>query len=115
MGTSIIILTYNKLEYTKKCIESIRKYTKDEEYEIIIVDNNSTDGTRSWIENQNDIKSILNKENVGFPAGCNMGIKISKKENDILLLNNDTIVTINWLSNLKNVYTVQITLELLVL
>lgn len=101
MGTSIIILTYNKLEYTKKCIESIRKYTKDEEYEIIIVDNNSTDGTRSWIENQNDIKSILNKENVGFPAGCNMGIKISKKENDILLLNNDTIVTINWLSNLK--------------
>lgn len=101
MGTSIIILTYNKLEYTKKCIESIRKYTKDEEYEIIIVDNNSTDGTRSWIENQNDIKSILNKENVGFPAGCNMGIKISKKENDILLLNNDTIVTINWISNLK--------------
>ena len=58
MGTSIIILTYNKLEYTKKCIESIRKYTKDEEYEIIIVDNNSIDDTRSWIENQNDIKSI---------------------------------------------------------
>ena len=44
MGTSIIILTYNNLEKTKLCLESIRKYTKEEVYEIIVVDNHSTDG-----------------------------------------------------------------------
>lgn len=101
MGTSIVILTYNKLEYTKKCIESIRKYTKNEEYEIIIVDNNSTDGTNKWIKEQEDIKGIFNDKNEGFPEGCNIGINNSKKDNDILLLNNDTIVSPNWLTKLR--------------
>ena len=101
MGISIVILTFNKFEYTKRCIESVREHTKDEEYEIIIVDNNSSDNTRKWLSGEKDLKVILNKENVGFPSGCNIGIKESKKENDILLLNNDVIVTNNWLSNLK--------------
>lgn len=101
MATSIIILTFNKLEFTKKCIESIRKYTKNQSYEIIVVDNNSTDGTVQYLKSQADLKVIDNKQNVGFPKGCNLGIGISKKENDILLLNNDTIVTSNWLENLN--------------
>ncbi|WP_278279564.1 glycosyltransferase [Clostridium sp. DMHC 10] len=46
MKTSIIILTYNGLKYSKNCIESIRKYT-EKDYEIIVVDNNSTDGTKN--------------------------------------------------------------------
>ncbi len=53
-----------------------------------------------------DIKVILNDENLGFPGGCNVGINAAEKENDILLLNNDTIVTPRWLENLKNVYIV---------
>ncbi|MEW8956926.1 glycosyltransferase [Clostridium sp.] len=101
MGTSIIILTHNQLNYTKICIDSIRQYTKDEDYEIIIVDNNSTDETRAWLEENKDLKVILNNENMGFPKGCNQGIEIADKENDILLLNNDVIVTENWLSNLR--------------
>lgn len=100
--TSIIILTYNKLDYTKLCIDSIRKYTKTGTYEIIIVDNNSTDDTRLWLKEQKDIKVILNNENLGFPGGCNVGIKAAEKENDILLLNNDTILTPRWLENLNN-------------
>ena len=44
--TSIIILTYNNLMYNNKCVDSIRKYTKEDSYEMIVVDNNSTDGTR---------------------------------------------------------------------
>ncbi len=100
--TSIIILTYNKLDYTKLCIDSIRKYTKTGTYEIIIVDNNSTDDTRLWLKEQKDIKVILNNENLGFPGGCNVGIKAAEKENDILLLNNDTIVSPRWLENLNN-------------
>ena len=99
--TSIIILTYNNLEYTKKCLESIKKYTEKNSYEIIIVDNNSTDGTREYLKKEKNLKVILNDSNEGFPKGVNKGIKIANKENDILLLNNDTVVTTNWLKNLK--------------
>ena len=99
--TSIIILTYNHLDYTKDCIESIRKYTEENTYEIIIIDNDSTDDTKKWLKEQKDLKVIYNEENLGFPKGCNQGIKIANKDNDILLLNNDTIVTSNWLKNLK--------------
>jgi len=99
--TSIIILTYNNLIYNHICIDSIRKYTKENTYEIIVVDNNSTDGTREWLKEQKDIKAILNDENVGFPKGCNIGIVAADIENDILLLNNDTVVTPRWLDNLK--------------
>lgn len=99
MKTSIVILTFNQLDYTKECIDSIRKYTNKKEYEIIIVDNHSTDGTVPWLKKQKDIKTIYNKENVGFPKGCNQGIEISTGDN-ILLLNNDVIVTAKWLDNL---------------
>ncbi len=99
--TSIVILTYNNFNYTKDCIESIKKYTKKNSYEIIVVDNLSTDGTRDWLKKQKDLKVILNDENMGFPKGCNQGIEIANPDNDILLLNNDTIVTTNWLENLK--------------
>ncbi|MDR6883472.1 bifunctional glycosyltransferase family 2 protein/class I SAM-dependent methyltransferase [Bacillus sp. 3255] len=94
--TSIVILTYNKLEYTQACIESIRKFTQRGSYEVIIVDNNSTDGTREWLAEQTDLLTIFNSENVGFPKGCNQGIEVASGDN-IMLLNNDIIVTENWL------------------
>jgi GT2 family glycosyltransferase/tetratricopeptide (TPR) repeat protein len=99
MKTSIVIATYNKLEYTQQCIESIREFTPFGVYEIIIVDNHSTDGTLAWLKEQKDIRTIINEDNLGFPKACNQGIEISVGVN-ILLLNNDTIVTQNWLSNL---------------
>ena len=103
--TSIILLTYNKLEYTKICIESIRKFTPKGKYEIIVVDNNSNDGTLDWLKEQDDLKVIYNNYNAGFPKGCNQGIKISKGDS-ILLLNNDTVVTPNWLNILdKTLYS----------
>lgn len=101
MKTSIIILTYNKFDYTKQCIESIRQYTDRGSYEIIVVDNASTDETVEWLKQQEDIKLILNEVNNGFPKGCNQGIEISTGDS-ILLLNNDTVVTKNWLTNLTN-------------
>ena len=99
--TSIILLTYNNLEYTKACLESIYTYTEEGTYELIVVDNASTDGTREYLVNDSRIRVVFNKENVGFPKGCNQGIDLANPENDILLLNNDTIVTTNWLTNLK--------------
>lgn len=98
---SIIILTYNKLDYTKVCINSIKKYNSIDNCEIIIVDNNSTDGTVEWLKQQEGIKYILNKENKGFPAGCNQGIEIAAKNNDIFLLNNDTVIMPNSIFNLR--------------
>ncbi|RII34615.1 methyltransferase domain-containing protein [Clostridium chromiireducens] len=98
---SIIILTYNNLDYTKKCIESIKKFNKINNYEIVIVDNNSTDGTTEWLKQQKDIKYILNTENKGFPTGCNQGIEITETKNDIFLLNNDTVIMPNSIFNLR--------------
>ncbi|MGG4094775.1 glycosyltransferase [Paenibacillus lautus] len=99
MKTSIVILTHNQLDYTKLCIESIRKFTVTGSYELIVVDNASTDGTISWLNEQGDIRTIFNESNLGFPKGCNQGIAISTGDN-ILLLNNDTVVTERWLEQL---------------
>lgn len=97
--TSIVIVTYNQLGYTEQCVESIRRYTKPNTYEIIVVDNNSTDGTLEWLNKQNDIKVVRNTENKGYTIACNQGMRIAGEKN-ILLLNNDVFVTNNWLNNL---------------
>jgi O-antigen biosynthesis protein len=99
LKTSIIVLTYNGLPYTRTCIESIRTYTPPNDYEIIVVDNGSTDGTVQWLRAQSDLQVIYNKENAGFPKGCNQGMAMAKGDN-LLLLNNDTIVTSRWLDQL---------------
>jgi len=104
MKTSIIIPTYNGLHILIQCIERIRKHTP-EEYEIIVIDNNSDDGTVGYLKTQKDIKAVYNTENVGFARGCNQGIEIASGEN-ILFLNNDIIVTEGWLgSMLKLLYS----------
>ncbi|WP_102275743.1 glycosyltransferase [Cytobacillus massiliigabonensis] len=101
MKTSIIILTHNQLDMTIRCLESIRSNTS-EEIELIVIDNASTDGTIHYLKEQKDIKAIFNSENAGFPRGCNQGVNHASGEN-ILFLNNDTVVTPNWLENMLRV------------
>lgn len=108
---SIIILSYNGGEYTKNCIESIEK--SDRSYdEIIIVDNGSQDETiriLNEIVKENDkIKIYFQDKNLGFTKGNNVGIKKAKKNNDIILLNNDTkVITPNWIKKLnKEIYQI---------
>ncbi|MBP1711309.1 MAG: SAM-dependent methyltransferase and glycosyltransferase, partial [Deltaproteobacteria bacterium] len=100
--TSIVILTYNRLDHTKKCIRSIRKHTP-EPHEIIFLDNGSTDGTVKWLESQvkenNSYHLIKNEENRGVAKGRNQGINISQGE-FILLLDNDVIVSPGWLTGM---------------
>ncbi len=96
--TSIIIVTYNQLAYTQQCLDSIQMRT-DEPYELIFVDNGSTDGTVDYLKTFLDTHLIENKENRGFPAAVNQGIQVAKGDN-ILLLNNDTLVTTGWLQKL---------------
>lgn len=89
---SIVILSYNTYEMTRCCIESIRRNNVSSSYEIIVVDNASTDRSLEWLEQQEDVVLIKNSENRGFPYGCNQGIEAADSETDIMLLNNDTIL-----------------------
>ena len=98
---SIVILSYNNRQLTQQCIESIRETTPESAREIVIVDNNSQDDSVAYLRQQDDIVLVENDFNAGFPGGCNIGIKASKKENDIFLLNNDTILCANSLYTLR--------------
>ncbi|WP_373229490.1 glycosyltransferase family 2 protein [Cohnella sp.] len=95
---SIIIPTYNRLDLLQKCIASIRKYTEIP-YEIIVVDNASTDGTADWCMREK-LTFITLSRNEGFPVACNKGLRLSSGDT-LVLLNNDTLVTPCWLSNLS--------------
>jgi glycosyltransferase involved in cell wall biosynthesis len=99
--TSVIILTHNQLAYTRRCVDSILRYT-DEPYELIFVDNASTDGTATYLRTLEGAFVIANKENRGFPAAVNQGIQAAQGA-QILLLNNDTVVTTGWLRRLLRV------------
>ncbi len=96
--TSIVIVTHNQLEYTRQCLDSIRPMT-DEPYELIVVDNGSTDGTVEYLQGFADVRPILNRFNCGFPAAVNQGMAVATGR-QILLLNNDVIVTTGWLCRL---------------
>lgn len=96
--TSIIILTYNEIKYTRQCIESIRIFTEPS-YELVLVDNGSSDGTRELLLSLDGARVILNDANRGFAGGCNQGLSAAGGEN-IVLLNNDTVVTPFWLNNM---------------
>lgn len=96
--TSIVIVTHNELSYTQQCISSIRQFT-DEPYELVLVDNGSTDGTVEYLESVSGATVTVNRENRGFPAAANQGIRASRGR-QIMLLNNDTVVTTGWLRRL---------------
>jgi len=96
----ISILTWNKLELLRNCIESIFKNTRYPFYRICVFDQASTDGTREYLESLGDkIDVIHSPENIGFVLGNNQVFK-KYPDNDILLLNNDTLVTDGWLEAL---------------
>jgi len=96
--STIIIPTLNNLALTKNCLHSIRENTKAA-HRIIVVDNGSTDGTRNWLKSQPDILHILNVQNLGFGPAVNEGIFCADTPS-VVILNNDTLVSPNWLTNM---------------
>jgi GT2 family glycosyltransferase/ubiquinone/menaquinone biosynthesis C-methylase UbiE/glycosyltransferase involved in cell wall biosynthesis len=100
---SIIVITYNKLPFTRLCLESILRNTGYLNYEVIVADNKSTDGTQEYLQEMAgrcpNVSIILNPNNGGFAKANNQGIAKSTGE-WIVLLNNDTIVPPGWLSRL---------------
>jgi len=93
---SVVILNFNTLNLTKLCLESLKR-SKLGSYtiEIIVCDNESTDGTLEMVKKEfPDVVRIQNKGNIGFAAGNNPGIKKAKGRY-VLLLNSDTEVEPN--------------------
>ncbi len=99
---SIVMLTYNGLRHTKNCLEHLPRTTSH--YELVIVDNASTDGTRKFLKKCADsnprTKLLFNDENKGFASGCNQGVEAAHNEL-VCLLNNDTIPSPGWLDALR--------------
>ncbi len=100
---SIIILVYNQLELTRQCIESLYINIPIHSFELIIVDNGSEkevySSLLSYKLKHKNIQLIRNNENLNFAMGNNLGFSISNGSK-IIFLNNDTIVTKNWLNPL---------------
>ncbi len=104
LGASIIVTTYNQLPYTKMCLESIAAFVPAG-YELVVVDNASADGTREYLKGlaaaDPGMKVIFNRRNRGFPAAANQGLRAASKD-VLVLLNNDMVVSRNWMENLLN-------------
>jgi len=99
LKVSIILLNWNNPYDTVECIESLKEISYPN-YEIIVVDNNSTDDSIKELENIRNIQLIRNDSNLGFAGGNNVGIEYALKRSSdlILLLNNDTVVEKEFLS-----------------
>ncbi len=101
--TSLIILTYNNLPLTQQCLDSIIDYTIYPNFEIVVVDNCSSDNTPQYLQEfckqHSNIRIILNDSNHGFSAGMNQGIQSSDGDY-VVLMNNDVVVTPGWLGRL---------------
>src|SRR3972149_3945798 len=94
MQLSVVIVSYNTKELTLKCIDSVLANSSGLDIEIVVIDNNSTDGSVQGLRKLrvDKIKTVENSENLGFAKAVNQGIKLSSGEH-ILLLNSDCKLT----------------------
>jgi GT2 family glycosyltransferase len=96
---SIIIPHWNGVDVLAECLESLHKCTYPN-FEIIIVDNASSDGSPDWIEkNHPEVKLVRCDKNHGYAGGCNRGVPVAQGEY-LLFLNNDTIHDPGWIDPL---------------
>jgi len=99
---SVIIPVFNKLELTRTCIRSIHDHGAEASFEIIVVDNGSSDGSGPWLAAEmaeGRLRVVSNPENGGFSRGCNLGAEAAQGK-DLLFLNNDMEVKPDWLDPL---------------
>lgn len=100
LDLSIIIISFNTKDLLKTCIKSIYETTKNLNYEIIVVDNASSDGSPEAIEKAfNGVTVIKNNENLGFAKANNQAIKVARGKY-LLLLNSDTILKEGTIENM---------------
>ena len=101
---SIIIPVLNRIEFTRQCLDRIWRNSGDAvSYEVIVIDNASTDGTADWFAGASQFPKPLryerNSTNLGFGKANNGGARLSRGEH-LLFLNNDTLVQPGWLTEM---------------
>jgi hypothetical protein len=102
MNASLVIVTYNQFPHLQRCLDSILKYTSHP-YELIIVNQNSTDGTKDYLDSFKNkhtkfVGLIHNSNNTGCSAGWNQGIKAATGD-PVIVLNDDIVLSPNWMKN----------------
>jgi GT2 family glycosyltransferase len=103
---SIVIVTHNNMLFTRMCLASVVANTTTEpDYEVVVVDNASTDGTvdylRTLAEKRPELRVVENTTNRGFAPAVNQGLCIALGD-ELVLLNNDTLVPVDWLRGLTH-------------
>ncbi|MGS5021999.1 glycosyltransferase family 2 protein [Paenibacillus sp. JJ1683] len=96
---SVVLVAYNNLNYTRDCVESILMNTDNVEFELILVDNGSTDGTKEYFDSIPGAKVIHLKYNLHVVKGFNIGLMAAEGKYSAAVCN-DFIFTPNWLKNL---------------
>jgi GT2 family glycosyltransferase len=98
---SVIIVNWNGMQYLERCLSSLRNSNyAHQKMEIIVVDNNSSDGSVDFVKKLFPDVSLLELDkNYGFTGGNNRGVKVARGEL-LVFLNNDTLVDENWLVEL---------------
>ncbi len=101
---SIVIVTHDNLDLNRLCLESLVARTEWPRYEVIVLDNGSTDGTPEMLARfaaaHPRVRVCAWRENRGFPAAVNAGIAEAAGD-PVILLNNDTVLTRGWLTGLR--------------
>ena len=101
---SILVVTYNNLALTRLCLASVQRAAGTLPFEVVVVDNASSDGTPDWLEREAargllPLMVVRNARNAGFAAGNNLAA--TRARGDVLVfLNNDTVVVDGWLEKL---------------
>jgi GT2 family glycosyltransferase/glycosyltransferase involved in cell wall biosynthesis len=100
---SIIIPVCNQVDFTRACLAAVQQHSDGVPYEVIVVDDASTDATSEIISRIPGITCLQAEANAGFIASCNRGAKAARGKY-LLFLNNDTIVTAGWLTALHETF-----------
>ncbi|NEZ04655.1 glycosyltransferase [Wenzhouxiangella sp. XN201] len=101
--TSIVIPVFNKLAYTAACLHAIAEETRSHSFEVIVVDDCSTDATAEYLSQCEGLTIVSNDTNSGFIYSCNAGAAVARGE-FLVFLNNDTTVTRHWLTALIDTF-----------
>lgn len=91
VNVSIILVNYNTVDLTAACIDSIFSYTQNIQFEVIVVDNASSDGSKEFFEKDERIQYIYEYKNHGFGKANNIGASRAKGKY-LLFLNSDTLL-----------------------
>jgi len=94
---SVVIPLYNRAELTRQCLTALAEVTQDVRYEVVLVDNGSTDGTHEVLDSlSGNVQILRNESNLGFARACNQGARVARGKH-LVFLNNDTVPLRGWL------------------